>query len=148
MSYTIRKTSKLFLRNIIGSELLQNSPDLTNGRGTVIHFIHSMNQDGKEIYQKDIEKNFNVNRSTASLVLQELENAGYLTKEISKTDKRLKEIKLTDKALEFVCEFDQMIQELNQKALDGFSDEEISKLKDYLGKIISNLTKGDEENAI
>ena len=58
----------------------EEESELTNMQKRVLHYIlfQSMN---KDIYQKDIEKEFKIRRSTASGILQLLEKNGFVTRE-------------------------------------------------------------------
>ena len=53
-----------------------------------------------EIYQKDIEKNFVVRRSTASGIIDTMEKNGMLKRQDSTLDLRTKRIVLTDKYID------------------------------------------------
>lgn len=69
----------------------------TNMQRLVLHYIlfQSLKQD---IYQKDVEKEFQIRRSTATGTLQILEKNGFITREPEKKDARLKRLVPTEKA--------------------------------------------------
>ncbi len=69
---------------------------VTESQGRIIHFLYSRKHE--EVYQKDIEKEFNIRRSTATVILQLMEKNGLITREVSTVDGRLKRILLTKKA--------------------------------------------------
>ena len=52
-----------------------------------------------DVYQKDVEQEFRIRRSTATVMLQSLEQKGYLVRVASTEDARLKRILLTEKAI-------------------------------------------------
>ena len=69
----------------------------TNMQRLVLHYIlfQSLQRD---IYQKDVEKEFQIRRSTATGTLQILEKNGFITREPVKQDARLKKLMPTEKA--------------------------------------------------
>ena len=69
----------------------------TNMQRLVLHYIlfESLKRD---IYQKDVEKEFQIRRSTATGTLQILEKNGFITRDPVKEDARLKKLTPTDKA--------------------------------------------------
>ena len=58
-----------------------------------------------DIYQKDVEKEFQIRRSTATGTLQILEKNGFIRREPVKQDARLKKLVPTDKAKEYASIF-------------------------------------------
>ena len=52
----------------------------------------------REVYQKDIEEEFRIRKSTATGILQLMEKNGFISRESSKKDARLKRIVPTPKA--------------------------------------------------
>lgn len=109
--------------------------------GYILHFL-SKNAD-KNVYQKDIKKEFSIRPATATQALNQLEREGYIKREISKTDGRLKKIALTPKGMEMdekaKCEIDKT-ESLIRKNL---SDSEIEQFFNLTAKIID----GFDENA-
>ena len=75
----------------------ESEDSLTNMQRHVLHYIlfQSLQHD---IYQKDLEKEFQIRRSTASGTLQLLEKNGFIRREAVERDARLKKIVPTDKA--------------------------------------------------
>lgn len=69
----------------------------TNMQRLVLHYIlfESLKRD---IYQKDVEKEFQIRRSTATGTLQILEKNGFINREQVEWDARLKKLTPTDKA--------------------------------------------------
>ena len=106
-------------------------------------FIYRMQEKGLEVYQKDIEQEFNISRSTATELLQNLEQNDFLTREVSLTDGRLKRIVLKDKAIKLQEAVIETFNQVENKLLDGFSREEQEILFNYLGRIRKNLEGKD-----
>ena len=111
----------------------------THKQGIVIGFIHKQTKDGNDVFQKDIEKEFSMRRSTATGILQLMEKNGLILREALKDDARMKKIVLTDKANMFMNSIIQQSDEITKRALDGVTDEEKKVLKNILDKVIANL---------
>ena len=65
----------------------QEESELTNMQKRVLHYILFQSLK-KDIYQKDIEKEFQIRRSTATGILQLLEKNGFLIRETVEWDAR------------------------------------------------------------
>ena len=70
---------------------------LTNMQRRVLHYILFQSLK-REIYQKDVEQEFQIRRSTATGTLQLLEKNGFITREPVERDARLKKVVPTGKA--------------------------------------------------
>ena len=80
---------------------------LTSVQSRIIGFIYR-ESDKKDIFQKDIEEELDIRRSSVTSVLQLMERNGYIKRESFSEDARLKKIVLTEKAMEIqnnVCAF-------------------------------------------
>ena len=135
--------ASLFKKAIDNSDLFKTNPDLTNVKGWTMGFIYRMQEKGLEVYQKDIEQEFNISRSTATELLQNLEQNDFLTREVSLTDGRLKRNVLKDKAIKLQEAVIETLNQVENKLLDGFSREEQEILFNYLGRIRKNLEGKD-----
>lgn len=97
----VKKLNNLIKRRIIKS-CIETNVDKMGAGGFVIGFIA---ESDKIVYQKDIEKEFKIRRSTATAILKRLENEGLLKRVGEVDDKRLKRISLTTKAIQLYEEF-------------------------------------------
>ena len=73
--------------------------DLTGNQMAVIDFI--TNHADQEVFQRDIEHEFEIQRSTTTVLLQRMEKKGLIERHTSSKDARQKAVVLTDKALIF-----------------------------------------------
>lgn len=106
------------------------------GMGVIFFLYENQN---KDIFQKDIEKEFSVRKSTASSVLTTLEEKGYIKRESSKEDKRLKRIVLTDKASTITDEVKASHNFINEKLTRNIPENELQQFKETLAKMKRNL---------
>ena len=103
--------------------------------------IHS----DKDIYQKDIEQELNIRRSTATEILNVLERDGYLERVSVKSDKRLKKLMPTQKAKDLGLRVFQDMQKMEKLLSKGISDEELAVFYRVTAQIKKNL-KGENEH--
>lgn len=70
---------------------------LTQVQMSIIDFLYR-NQSDRALYQTDVEQEFNIQKSSATTLLQLMEKKGLIHRVPSKTDSRYKVIQLTKKA--------------------------------------------------
>lgn len=127
----------------------QNSPNkktfdtITGTNGWIIAFL-SCNKD-KDIFQKDIEREFDVTRSTASKVIDLMEQKELVRREKVAHDARLRKLVLTEKAqaLSDLMEKDRLL--LDETLTHGFNEKELEQLLGFLVRMKNNLEKGNKE---
>ena len=140
----IKKIQSLIRKSIHDSETFKTNQELTNVIGWTIGYISRRNVDGMETYQKDVEKEFKISRSTATGLLQNMEKLGYIYREVSEIDSRLKRIVLTKKSIELHKKVILTFNEIENKLLAGFSEEEKKMLFAFLLKLEKNLEEEGE----
>ena len=89
-----------------------------------------MDNQGQNIFQKDIEAKFHLSGATVTNMLKSLEKNGYIVRTPMENDARLKRIELTQKAL--------VIEEAMH---EGFSKEEFNMMLGFLDRVIDNMEK-------
>lgn len=95
--------------------------------------------ESEDVYQRDIEEEFNIRRSTASGMLPLLEREGYIQRLSVPNDARLKKIILTDKAREQDQKAKEDIALFDQKLTVGISEAELREFHRILDKIAENI---------
>lgn len=103
----------------------------------IINFIDE--QEDKEVYQKDIEKQLSINRATASKMLATMEKKGLVSREESAEDKRLKRIVLKPKARTYYENNKGVIDNLEEKIIKGISTDDLMAFERVYKKIRQNL---------
>ena len=71
--------------------------DLTGNQMAIIDFI--INHTDQEVFQRDIEHEFDIQRSITTVLLQRMEKKGLIERHTSSKDARRKAVVLTDKAV-------------------------------------------------
>ena len=122
-----------YLDDIHGIDCMLSGP-----QGLILIYLC---ENDEEIYQKDIEKDFNIRRSTATGLLNSLEKNGYITKEPVENDKRMKKIKATEHAYSTVEKIDNHVIQLEKIMLDGIDEKEVKQFRNTISKMTLNLVK-------
>ena len=117
---------------------------LTPRQCRIMGFI--MNNGDKPVYQKDIEAEFNIRRSTATRLLQAMEHKNLIMREPEENDGRLKRIRLTKKAMERSREVLDRISCIERQLVEGITAEEMKVLHSVCQRIRQNAerTGGDK----
>ncbi|ALJ31282.1 hypothetical protein AKUA1202_14960 [Apilactobacillus kunkeei] len=111
--------------------------DLTSMQMSVIDFLTLFYD--QEIFQKDIEHEFNIRRSTASTLLKRMEDKGLVRRVESNKDARQKQVILTDLAVQYEDDIQKFMVETQQQIHSFLSDEEYAALESSLDKIIKHM---------
>lgn len=139
VGYEIKTLDNLITRKIVATAKKAGYETLTTVQIRIMRYLF-MNR-GKEIYQKDIEKNFVVRRSTASGIINTMEKNGMIKRESSTLDLRVKKIVLTKKYMDRINFLEKMVDEFQNKLLDGISDSELNMFFSVVDKMKENLNK-------
>ena len=113
-------------RNRNNPSIVMESDELTAMQKHVLKFI-LLETLHRDLYQKDIEEEFQIRKSTATGILQLMEKKGFIYRECAKQDGRLKRIVPTDKAkdillaiLEHIDETERCLEKRNFKGRCSF----------------------------
>lgn len=93
------------------------------------------------IYQKDVEEEFQIRRSTATGILQLMEKNGFIIRQSNPLDKRLKEIIPTEKSELLREKLLKQLQIREEKMLSGIPAEQVSLCKSVLKQVLNNLNQ-------
>ena len=133
----IRVLANLIGRNLNDINFGDECYNLTGPQTLILAYLYRRQND--DVFQKDIELEFNVRRSSATGVLKCLEANGFIRRESINRDARLKKIILTKKAYKHREVLESHIDELEKILVSGLSQQEIDDLIKILGKIKRNL---------
>lgn len=139
----INKVSTKVKREITNLKKLHDIDELSGENGRVLGFIYH-NKD--KIYQKDIEKEFGITRSTASNTISLLEKKGFLKRNNSEEDQRLKSLVLTEKGINHVKIVSYELSKFDKEIEDNFTDDELNQFISYLEKLEKILDERKKNN--
>ena len=100
----------------------------------------------RDIYQKNIEEEFQIRKSTVSGILKLLEKNGFIYRESVKEDARLKRILPTKKAEAMRPSILEHIHETEIRMTEGVSEQDLFLCKKVLYQMCQNLAEKNREN--
>ena len=142
LGYRIKTLSNLMKRNM-DKHFGPQHDRATMMQTWIIGFVQLRDSEGKDTFQKDIEDEFSINRSTTSEMLTLMSKRKLIKRVPVDYDGRLKKIVLTQKSLEIHEWINQTMIQLHEKLTNGLSSEEIEIFMDITDKMIRNLSTDD-----
>ncbi len=140
----LKKLSNLASRFIRQHALKNNGFNLSRSQSMILGYIYEKEVNNIEVFQKDIENQFSIRRSTATESLKKLELSGLITRSVNQSDSRLKNIKLTDVALNEINNVHSNAKALATVISKDVTDKELQTLLNVLKKLENNLLERDE----
>ena len=104
----------------------------------MLHYICEESEK-REVFQKDIEDEFDIRRSSVTQIIQLLERDGLIVRESVQRDARLKKLVLTEKAIEIQKVMNGKVRELEAEMQKDISPEEKELFLKILCKIRKNV---------
>ena len=135
--FEFKVISNLIRREIDNSANKQYLDSLTGTNGWVIGYL--IRNDGKDIFQRDLEAEFSIRRSTASSILKRMEKNGLIRREPVDYDARLKRLLLTEKSFEVHSLIMDDITTVEKKLVRGLTEAELSAFFETADKLKRNL---------
>ena len=133
----IKIVSNLIKRSISKTPVFSNLQDMTGTHGWIIKYLYE-NQD-RDVFQRDLETEFSVRRSTITGIIQLMEKNGLIVRQSVETDARLKKLVLTEKAVNLHHMVEETIAEVELKLGEGITQEELTVFYRVMDKIRNNL---------
>ncbi len=123
------------------SQNTQKKIGLTNSQALVLDYIMVS---PSPVYQKDIEKEFNLRSSSATELICGMEEKGWIEKIESLNDKRLKEIIFKD-TNEFIKKsINDEITQTEKQLTKNISDDDLAIFMRVTNQMIKNLEENNE----
>ena len=128
------------LSNLIRRKIdsLEGIPGLTPVQDGVLHFILGRCRE-QDLFQKHVEEEFNLRRSTATERLKLMEKKGLIYREGVSYDARLKKIMPTDKGVMLEGQVLKDILEMERLVTKGIPEEELEAFLATGTKMMNNL---------
>ena len=136
IGYEIREIQQMIHQKM---ELFRHETDceLTFVQTRTIGYLIA-NQD-HDVFQRDLEKELRIRRSTASEILNVLERDGYLYRASAQQDARLKKLVLTEKALQLNQKMTENIDRMEALLSQSISQQDQEHFFSVLDQIKKNL---------
>lgn len=133
----IKYINTLLARRSIEKNFLKLDRQLTRVNAFIIKYLVENND--KQIFQKDIEEKFGITKSTASSVLKLMEEKQLIERKSLPNDGRFKQLLPTQKAVDIHNSIKQTILEDENLFFNNFSNEELTSFKILLKKLKDNI---------
>lgn len=114
---------------------------LSGTQSFIANFIYAHQMEGIDVYQKDVEREFCISRSTVSGILKMMEQNGTIRRLPVDRDARLKKLVLTEDTLETIRQIHQEIASMDLRVEGCLTEEERRQMREYL----SRMRKAAEE---
>lgn len=137
IGFRLRTLSNLIKRKLHNSFSEKHADNPTIMHGWVIHYLYDNR--GNDIFQRDLEQQFSIRRSTATAILKLMEKNELITREPVNYDARLKKLMLTDKAVEIHKSVIEEINRLENTLRKGISEKEMDIFFKTIDKMIDNI---------
>lgn len=123
------------LQNELSSELMR----ISAANGYILVYLYENKQN--DVFQRDLEEYFNITRSTASKVLSLMETKGLIRRGGVDGDARLKKLVITKEGEMMLEALSDSRKQMEDKLTDGFSEDELDRLHDYLRCMKENMKR-------
>lgn len=111
---------------------------MTAVQGRILGFIFRKS-DKKDIFQKDIEEELDIRRSSVTSVLQLMEKNGYIKRVSVTEDARLKKIVMTERGLEVQRKVYDSIVNIEESIRNELSNDEITTLVNLIDRLTQKI---------
>lgn len=127
------------VRTVVSEEFGDSA---TSVQSWVVRYLYDHREE--DVFQKDLESQFSVRRSTMTTILQLMEKNGLIKKEPVSRDARLKKLILTPAAVEMQDRIRVGIDTLEAKMREGISDKDLDTFFAVAEKIKENLNRSEQ----
>lgn len=133
----LRSLNNLIMRYVENLPNRKQVESITGTNGWIIGYLAENST--QDIYQKDLEQHFSITRSTASKVLNLMEQKGLIERCSVSHDARLKKIVLTRKAWEVSEWMKEDAISMENTLTKGFTENELQDFVRYLRRMKDNI---------
>ncbi|WP_100065744.1 MarR family winged helix-turn-helix transcriptional regulator [Miniphocaeibacter massiliensis] len=121
-----------------GFDIVSEKHGVTGVQARVLNFI-VREGNNNQVFQKKIEEEFRLRRSTVTGIVQLMEERELITREISKEDARAKKIKLTKKGIELQKIINLEIEEYESLLVKGIDRDKLKIFSEVISDIYKNI---------
>ena len=111
---------------------------ITGVQSRIMHYILVKCPDGL-IFQRDVERIFDMSRSTATGILQLMEKNGLILRESVASDARLKSLIPTEKAAQLDAQIGESLRQTERLLTQGLTNEQLALFREIAARMSANL---------
>lgn len=134
--FRIKSLNNQIKRLFDKSAIYQNDANLTGMQYAMIGFIYR--HEKCDVFQRDVEREFNIRRSTASSMLKYLEQEDYIERVSFPGDARLKKLITTEKGRKLRAKSEENITKIEQQLTYNISEEDLNHFYKVMKQISDN----------
>ena len=136
---SIHELDNLIYRNMLAQGRKYGYDQITVMNGWIVKYL-ALNED-KDIFQKDIENEFGITKSTVAGIIKLMEKKGFIERVSVPKDARLKKIVLTEKALQFREQVMEDLAGLEQTLTAGVSRKDLATFFKVMDTMMENMSE-------
>ena len=125
VGFEIKTVHNLLKRDFDKLPIHDKFNNLTGVQKWVVAYLSE--HEGQDVFQRDLEEEFSIRRSTATGILQLMEKNDLIIRQTVSYDARLKKLVLTKKASEIQHEIHKEIEKHDKKVREGITEEELEE---------------------
>lgn len=138
IGFQLHSLSNLMKRRMEHSNVFSHMDDnVTRNNGWILNYL--AHHSDRDIYQKDIENDFCIRRSTVSKVIRLMETKGLIRRETVPCDARLKKLVLTPDGKKLQAAIEREQQETERLLRQGVTEEELRVFFQVMEKFKKNI---------
>ena len=137
IGHELRTLDNMMSRNLMAAARERGVDELTAMHGWILGYL--CRNEHKDIFQKDIEAEFKICRSTVTNILKLMEKKGYIKRESVPYDARLKKLVLTQKALNQRERIREAIRNMEALLAKGLTQQELDDFHRIMDKMKHNV---------
>lgn len=114
----------------------------TRAQYAVFHYL--ITNKHRDVFQKDIEEEFGIRRSSVSAILSHMEEKGYINRSSVSHDARLKKITATSKGEKCLEESIRLITDFEKKLVSDIPKEELDTFYSVLDRLSATVDERED----
>ena len=145
VGYAVKSLNRRIGRVIDNIPAVRENKNLTSIQFWVLTFL--FREAGRDVFQRDVEAEFNIRRSTATEILKAMEANGLIRREPVGYDARLKKIVTLPYAEEIRKQLEAQVDRTERHLTEGFTKEELAQFYEFIRRFKENLSKLEQADA-
>ena len=137
IGFMLRKLSRYVKHNMFHRIGDATNHQVTHIQARVLCYLEWKQDEKEVVYQKNIEEFLSVSKSTASELISNLENNGYISRVKEENDGRLRKIILLEKGYETNKVIGKTIQDFEKKLQSKLTEDELENFFRIVDKLVS-----------
>lgn len=135
--YQIKSFDRLVCKHMMKIAWVDGNVEGQAYYGWILDYLKR--EQDKPIYQKDIEKKFQIGKSTVAGIIKGMEAKQYIVRNAVEGDARLKQVCITEQGEQYLIEIQKNFEQLEQTIKKDISVEELQQFMHTIEKMKANI---------